>query len=87
MTQHWESASKALVDAEDRRTWTAYCRATGESLSYPEYLELRRAWREMGGAFCGPNVETATMAETKLLPLLRRLRAVQEFISLEGPLR
>lgn len=34
---------------------------------------LRRYWRINGGDFHGPNVETGTMPEAKLLPLLRTL--------------
>lgn len=35
--------------------------------------KLRKFWRAMGGEFHGPNVETGTMPEAKLLPLLRVL--------------
>lgn len=34
---------------------------------------LRDFWRERGGEFHGPNVETGTMPESKLLPLLSEL--------------
>lgn len=34
---------------------------------------LRDAWREAGGEFFGPNVETGGMPEAKLLPFLRSL--------------
>lgn len=34
----------------------------------------RDYWRSKGGDFHGPNVETGTMPEAKLLPLLRTLR-------------
>lgn len=40
--------------------------------------ELRALWREAGGDFHGPNVETGTMPEAKLLPLLRRLAQERE---------
>lgn len=35
--------------------------------------ELREIWRHAGGRFHGPNVETGTMPEEKLLPFLRKL--------------
>lgn len=35
--------------------------------------EIRALWREQGGSFHGPNIETGTMPESKLLPFLRRL--------------
>lgn len=35
--------------------------------------ELRALWRQHGGRFHGPNVETGTMPEAKLLPFLRGL--------------
>lgn len=35
--------------------------------------ELRVAWRRAGGSFHGPNVETGTMPEVKLLKFLREL--------------
>lgn len=34
---------------------------------------LRKEWRKAGGRFHGPNVETGTMPEAKLLPYLRGL--------------
>ncbi len=34
---------------------------------------LRKLWIEAGGDFFGPNIETGSMPESKLLPLLRRL--------------
>jgi hypothetical protein len=34
---------------------------------------LREYWRRMGGKFHGPNVETGTMPEAKLLPMLQYL--------------
>lgn len=34
---------------------------------------LRTFWLQAGGSFHGPNVETGTMPESKLLPLLRRM--------------
>jgi hypothetical protein len=34
---------------------------------------LRRRWREAGGEFYGPHVETGSMPEAKLLPFLRSL--------------
>ncbi len=36
--------------------------------------ELRAMWREAGGRFHGPNIETGTMPESILLPFLRRMR-------------
>lgn len=35
--------------------------------------DLRAWWREQGGRFHGPNVETGTMPEEQLLPALRGL--------------
>ena len=37
--------------------------------------EVRRWWVQWGGRFHGPNVETGTMPEEKLLPMLRKLMA------------
>ncbi len=34
---------------------------------------LRNLWRQAGGSFHGPNIETGTMPEAKLLPFLRGL--------------
>lgn len=34
----------------------------------------REFWKQQGGDFHGPNIETGTMPEVKLLPLLRKLR-------------
>lgn len=42
---------------------------------------LRDCWRAAGGEFHGPNVETGTMPESKLLPYLQRL--YQEISDLE----
>ncbi len=39
----------------------------------PTNDELRRMWREAGGKFHGPHVETGTMPEEKLLDFLRHL--------------
>ena len=35
--------------------------------------ELRQRWRDAGGSFHGPKIETGTMPESKLLPFLRQL--------------
>lgn len=45
----------------------------------PFDADLRALWRQHGGSFHGPIVETGTMPERKLLPFLRRLiqRGVQ----------
>jgi hypothetical protein len=40
--------------------------------------ELRALWRDHGGSFHGPNVETGTMREADLLPFLRGLQASRE---------
>lgn len=40
-------------------------------------LELLKWWWRRGGGNHGPNVETWTMPEKKILPLLRRLRAAE----------
>lgn len=37
------------------------------------YHEIRAKWREAGGKFHGPHVETGTMEEAKLLPFLAGL--------------
>lgn len=39
----------------------------------PSDEQLRRVWREAGGRFHGPNIETGTMPESKLLPFLRSM--------------
>lgn len=39
----------------------------------PSDKTLREFWRTHGGDFHGPNIETGTMPELNLLPLLRRL--------------
>lgn len=39
----------------------------------PSNVELRGMWYGAGGTFHGPNVETGTMPEHKLLPFLRSL--------------
>lgn len=44
----------------------------------------RDFWRTKGGEFHGPNVETGSMPEAKLLPLLRDLR--KETVVSWGPL-
>jgi hypothetical protein len=35
--------------------------------------DLRKLWRDHGGSFHGPKIETATMPEEALLPFLRKL--------------
>lgn len=40
--------------------------------------ELRALWRSKGGSFHGPNIETGTMPEAKLLPFLRELMSLPE---------
>jgi hypothetical protein len=40
--------------------------------------DLREWWRAQGGNFHGPNVETGTMPEAKLLPTLRILLAARQ---------
>ena len=39
----------------------------------PSDSELREMWRQAGGKFHGPMVETGTMPESQLLPFLREL--------------
>lgn len=34
---------------------------------------LREYWRRLGGSFHGPHIETGTMPESKLLPMLKYL--------------
>lgn len=41
--------------------------------------ELRALWREQGGSFHGPKVETGTMPEAQLLPWLRELIRVSRW--------
>lgn len=43
----------------------------------PSNVELRGLWYGAGGSFHGPNVETGTMPEAKLLPFLRELVRAQ----------
>lgn len=43
----------------------------------PSNVELRGMWHGAGGSFHGPQVETGTMPEAKLLPFLRSLIAAQ----------
>lgn len=52
---------------EHARTCTVQCASNLTD------AHLRKRWLEAGGAFHGLNVETGTMPEAKLLPLLRRL--------------
>ncbi len=40
--------------------------------------QLRKLWKDAGGSFHGPNIETGSMPEALLLPLLRKLVAKQE---------
>jgi hypothetical protein len=70
-------AKQSPIDAEDRRTHVKYLNDTGDSMGYGEYLALRQMWREAGGEFAGPNIETGLMPESKLLPILRRLARFQ----------
>lgn len=44
----------------------------------PTDQQLRKAWREAGGDFHGPNIETGTMPEAKLLPFLRSLASPKD---------
>ncbi len=37
---------------------------------------LRALWRQSGGSFHGPNVETGTIPEANLLPLLRKFMEI-----------
>lgn len=60
----------ALADVD---TWREYKRDSGTQIEYEEYLALRAWWRSLGGSFHGPNIETATMPEFKLIPILQRL--------------
>lgn len=41
--------------------------------STPTDDDIRRIWRDAGGRFHGPNIETGTMPESQLLPFLRSL--------------
>jgi hypothetical protein len=71
----WERKRLELLGAEDARTHAKYVEATGDAIAPSEYLALRALWRAHGGKFHGPNVETGTMPEAKLMPLLRQLCA------------
>ncbi len=44
-------------------------------MSYRTDDDLRALWRQAGGQFHGPNIETGTMPESALLPFLRKLGA------------
>lgn len=44
-------------------------------LSHLDDDTLRALWRNCGGEFFGPNIETGTMPEARLLPFLRDLMA------------
>ncbi len=57
--------------SDDRQTYQAYVNTPGAAdLTFEEYLDVRQFWRHLGGSFHGPNVETATIPEAKLLRLL-----------------
>lgn len=43
------------------------------AVAEPSDFDLRKLWREAGGTFYGPHVETGAMEESKLLPFLRSL--------------
>ena len=65
--------SKQADDHQHERIWrmrAAELRAQVESYSDDS---LRTLWRNAGGKFHGPNIETGTMPEDKLLPFLRSL--------------
>lgn len=39
----------------------------------PTDNELKVMWYDAGGSFHGPNIETGSMPESKLIPFLRKL--------------
>jgi len=43
--------------------------------------DMRRLWRDAGGGFHGPKVETGTMVEANLLPFLRSMGAEPQRVS------
>lgn len=65
-------AALASAAAPAQQPGTAYA-ATPDG--EPSNVELRGIWHGAGGSFHGPNVETGTMPEHKLLPFLRSLIA------------
>lgn len=62
---HYPCAILALLDLAHRRADETSAPLSDEA--------LRVIWRMHGGEFHGPNVETGTMPEATLLPLLRSL--------------
>lgn len=56
-----------------------------DSVQVPSDDDLRAMWRKEGGRFHGPNVETGTMPDHLLLPLLRRLINEAKAVSAPGP--
>jgi hypothetical protein len=60
--------------SELERTHARYVAATGQLITLAEYTAMRAIWIGFGGDFHGPIVETGTMPEVKLLPLLAELR-------------
>lgn len=59
---------------EDQRTYAQYIKDSHDNITFGQYFDLRRMWRNLGGEFYGPNVEHGSMPESKLLPLLQRLQ-------------
>lgn len=55
--------------------------------------EIRKMWRDAGGSFYGPRVETGAMPEAKLLPFLRSLAYLSAsaepvaWVDQSGPMR
>lgn len=59
----------------DFQDWQKFRNNTGSTMAYVEYKRLRDYWRDLGGDFHGPLIETATIPEANLLPLLQRWAA------------
>lgn len=79
-------AREAIANAESSPAETA------EPIDTPRHVfevtddALRELWRAHGGNFHGPNVETGTMPEAKLLPFLRSLGARPAMEPSESPI-
>jgi len=66
-----QRALRDLHEAAERALRTRP--APGAAGERPSDGTLRKMWRDAGGRFYGPNVETGTMPESELLPFLRAL--------------
>lgn len=73
-----DSETDAIADWNRRAVAPAQCSRMSDQ-------ELRKLWREAGGEFYGPRVETGSMPEAKLLPFLRVLAAARTPAASERP--